>query len=134
VTEARLAEPDMAALLPVESPDVAGLRREAADLRERRDGLGEAFADGLLTAAQVKTASDRLAGRLAEVEERLAQASQAGGLSYVLAAECPPVAFRSAALGIQRAVIDTLMTVVLLPGRSGSSGFDPATVRLDWKG
>jgi DNA invertase Pin-like site-specific DNA recombinase len=134
VTEARLAEPDMAALLPVESPDVAGLRREAADLRERRDGLGEAFADGLLTAAQVKTASDRLAGRLAEVEERLAQASQAGGLSYVLAAECPPVAFRSAALGIQRAVIDTLMTVVLLPGRSGSSGFDPATVRLDWRG
>ncbi|MEJ2860538.1 recombinase family protein [Actinomycetospora flava] len=62
-------------------PDAAALRDEAATLRARLDSLAVEFADGDLTASQLRTATERLRARLAEVEARQAEAGRASVLA-----------------------------------------------------
>lgn len=66
---ARLAMPDAADLLVDDKrPDAAELRQEALALRSRLDQLAVDFADGAITNTQLRTATERLRGRLRAVE------------------------------------------------------------------
>lgn len=54
-------------------------------------------------------------------------------LRHILGVENPAEAFMEAPIAIQRALVDTLMTVTLLKGKQGQKGFKPDSVVIDWK-
>jgi site-specific DNA recombinase len=120
-------------LVTDDGPDVRELSNEAAALRARLDTLAVEFADGALTPSQVRTATDRVRAKLAEVEGRLADAGRVSVLGPLIGAADVDKIWQDLALDEQRAVIDTLMTVRLRrPGR-GARYFDPETVEIKWK-
>lgn len=125
-----LSRPDAVAKLTAPEPDGPDLNVEAVALRSRLDSLAVDFADGALTASQLRTATERLRARLAEVETRMRSASRAPVLAELVGA--PDVAARWEALPLDRrqAVVHVLMTVTILPAGRGR-GFDPDTVKLE---
>lgn len=135
----RLRLPDVGGLLKIEQPDIIEpLRSEANSLRKRSDQLAVDYAEGSLTARQVKLASEHIETRLHEVEEALADQGRASGLGEVLKAQDAGQAFLDSPLGRKRAIIDALAVVEILPqskGRPkgwkpGQAYFDPATVKI----
>lgn len=138
----RLRLPDAARLLTRESPEtVEPLRAEAAALRRRLDQVALDYAEGSLTGRQAKLATDTIQAKLGATETALAAAGRTNGLGAVLAAPDPGQAFLDAPLGRQRAVIDALANVTVLPTRRGRTPgwkpgqpyFDPATVSIEWR-
>lgn len=137
VITARLAEPDLADLLPVHADDTTGLDREAAGIRKRLEQLADAFADDDdADAADFKRASSRLRDRLADLETRLAQTGKDGALS-VLAATTDPSAAYAGLDDVKRraAIVDALATVRLVQDyRPGRSEWIPMeAIHIEWK-
>jgi hypothetical protein len=138
----RLSRPDVTDLLTASGrPDAGVLQLDAAALRERLDGLAAAYADGAIDVRQLREGSERLRVRLAEVEAQLAEASRGDALAGLVGAPDPATTWAALDLHRRRAVMDTLMTVTILPARRGrpagwtpgSSYFDPSTVEIAWK-
>jgi len=112
---------------------VRELRSEAIGLRARSDSLAAEFADGLMTARQVHVASGRITARLADVEAKLAAHGQRSALAALAGASDPGAAWRALDVVQRGAVVDTLCTVTVLPGRPGRAPFDPESVRIEWR-
>jgi DNA invertase Pin-like site-specific DNA recombinase len=131
----RLSRPDAAALfVKPKGPSNADLIREADQLRQRLDGLAEAYADGALTASQLRKGTERLRAALTDVESRLSHADGTTKAARAIAT-APDVKAAWDALDIatQREIIRALAVVHLdSPGR-GSWKFRPETVRIEWK-
>ena len=75
---ARLQRTDAAEVFtdPAESDlDATALHAEAAALQQRLTELSAAFADGAITVAQLRTGTDKLRTRLAEIDNTLAAAA-----------------------------------------------------------
>lgn len=73
----RLSRPDAHELLvDHDRADVPALRDEANAFRGRLDALAMEFADGELTASQLRVATDRLRAELAEIEAQIADAGR----------------------------------------------------------
>lgn len=126
-----LGRPDAAGLLVDESrPDVEELRVESVALRARLDSLAVDFADGVLTASQLRAATERLRARLAEVEGQMADASRVDVLGALVGAEDVRAAWDGLSVDRQRAVIDVLARVVVHPPGRGVRTFRPETVEL----
>jgi site-specific DNA recombinase len=131
---ARLSKPDARALLiDQKSPDLGKLRQEATALRSRLDTLALDFADGALTASQLRTATDRLRSSLAKAEAEMADAGRVDVLGPLVTAGDVEVVWDGLDVARRRAVIDTLMTVTIKPPGRGVRTFDPATVPFEWK-
>jgi site-specific DNA recombinase len=143
----RMSQPDAAELLADENrPDAAALRREAKVIRRRLDGLARLLADDVLTEAGVRQESARLRGQLAVVEGKQADAGRVNVLGPLVAAEDVRAEWEAMDVDRQRAVVETLMVVRLLPpGRGSRFGRDvssweanveriKATVEVDWIG
>ncbi|MBT2485738.1 MULTISPECIES: recombinase family protein [unclassified Microbacterium] len=130
---ARLAREDARELLQ-RSPgvDTEGMRLEAVGVRARLDALAVDFADGTLTASQLRAATERLRTRLNELETRLADAGRVDVLGDVVGAPDVAAAWASLTLDRRRAIIATLMTVTLHPPGRGTRTFRPETVGIDW--
>lgn len=134
VVVARLSRPDAVDLLATEErPDTAALRTEAMTLRERLDNLAGLLADGVLTDAAVRRESARLRDSLAEVESRLLDAGRVNVLGPLIGAQDVRAAWEDLDTDRQRAVVDTLMTVVLHPVGRGTRTFRPETIQITWK-
>ncbi|MGK5738889.1 recombinase family protein [Micromonospora sp. URMC 103] len=142
----RLERPDAALLLADDSrPDAAKLRREARALRVRLDNLAGLLADGVLTEAGVRRESAKLRAKLAEVEAAQADAGRADILGPLINAPDVRAAVEALDTDRLRVVIDTLMTVRLLPpGRGVRFGQDmaawerqaeriSASIVIDWR-
>ncbi len=131
----RLSRPDAVRLLADDTrPDVGKMREEAVALRTRLDALAVDFADGELTASQLRTATERLRDKLAGVETRMADAGRVDVLGPLVSVADVRAAWDSLSNARRRAVVDLLMTVVLhAPGR-GTRTFRPETVEITWKG
>lgn len=131
---ARLSQDDARALLVSHNrPDAAALTDEASGLRARLDTLAVEFADGSLTSAQLRTATERLRAKLADVEGRIADAGKVSTLGPLVDAPDVAGAWKALPLDQQRTVVDTLMTVALdRPGR-GARRFDPESVEIEWR-
>lgn len=137
---ARLARPDFAHLFQQNTTvDVAGLREERAVLDKRLEGLAVEFADGDLTASQLRAATKRMRERLTVLDEQLAAAGRTDLLAPLIDTDDVDRAWN--AMGApdeggrdrQRAVVNLLMEVHLLsPGR-GTRTFRPETVKVRWK-
>lgn len=127
----------------LQMPDAAQLfaRGDPAALREARDAV-EAIDARLANAADMFAAGDIDATQLMRITERLRsdRARTAAAVEAALPAAVPAdlIGDRAAhvwadlSMDSKRAVLDTLVTVTVLPSGSGKA-FDPSTVRVDWK-
>lgn len=130
---ARLAKPDAKKLLiDNDRPDTKTLTAKARSLRSRLDEAAAAFADGEITRAQLRTASDRLRGQLAQVEAQQAHVSRVPILTDLVEADDVQAVWDGLPLARQRAVVACLMTVRLLRGGSGVRKFDSTLVEVTW--
>src|SRR5205823_3761912 len=102
----RLSRPDAVELLTDhEAPDLAKLREQALTLRGRIDSLAAEFAnDDDASPREFREASQRLRGRLAEVEEKMSHPQRSRVLIDLVLAEDPQAVWEAMALDRQRAV------------------------------
>lgn len=138
VVLARLSRPDARLLLNADTGhDTEALATEAAALRIRLDELTDLFASGAVTGRQLAEGTAKIRTRLADVETTLTAASAGSPLAGFADADDIQAAWTAASITRRKAVINTLVTVTLLPAprgrRSGGHYFDPDFVRIDWK-
>ena len=134
VVVGRLSAPDAADLLITRKrDDIAELRDRAAALRVRQDEAASLFADGALTASQLKTATEKLSKTLAEVEAKMLDTDKARVFDGVISTADPAAVFDGLTLDRKRAVIDVLLTVTVLPVGKSGRGFNPESVRIEWR-
>ncbi len=130
----RLARPDAADLL---APKYSAERRAAADeaqtLRARLDTAADDYADGKIDARQLERISSRLRPALASAEAQARAVDDAPLFVDLLGVDDVRAAWERLSLSRQRAVVDALLTVVVLPTRQGKRTFDPTTVSITWR-
>ncbi|WP_433209354.1 recombinase family protein [Dactylosporangium sp. CS-047395] len=133
----RLGRPDLMDLLDLgdDGVDLEALRATAMTLRQRRESAVKMWARGVLDDLELETAKREIAGELAEVEAKLADAGRENALAPLLAAEDPVAEWKklNGQLDREQAVIRALTSVRLLPPPLGRRKFDPDTVDLNWK-
>ncbi|MDV8000384.1 recombinase family protein [Rhodococcus sp. IEGM 1408] len=143
VIVARLADPAVLRGLttPTDVPDAEALVRERDALRVRLDDLAAAFADGEITRAQLAAGTERMRGRVEQITARLTAASSAPAASVLEGARGEDeirARWARLDLGTRRAILSSLVTVVILPVKKGRAPdgtyFDPRAIRFDWKG
>lgn len=109
-------------------PDVEALRQEAVTLRERLTSVAVEFADGDLTASQLRAVTERLRQKLHAIESEMADAGRVDTLGPLINASDVEAAWAALALPRKRAVLDLLFHIVIhAPGR-GTRTFRPETV------
>ena len=131
----RLGRADALDLLaPADSGiDTVALTAEIGAIRERRAWMAEMATDGLMGQAEYRTAMTKLAGRTAELETQLQGGPTASPLATLVTSNDVRASWEALDLGRQRAVIDLLMTVSLLPSKNRGPKFDPDSVNIAWK-
>jgi site-specific DNA recombinase len=129
----RLSRPDARELLLApRASDTTALHVEAVGLRERLDSLAVAFADGSISASQLRSGTDRIRERLSEVDAELADAGRVDVLGELVAADDVRAVWKGYTTDRKRAVIATLMQVTLHPPGRGTRTFRPETVGIEW--
>jgi len=131
---ARLERPDAAGLIPDagDGRDLAGLRRDAASLRELQDEQARLHAHGLIDARQLTAGSEELRTRLQHAEAALASAAATSPLAGIAGQADARRLWDGLDLGCRRALVRELARVTILPARPGR-GFDPASVDIRWR-
>lgn len=132
----RLARPDALAVATSPAPDPTPLHGEAAALRARMDEAARGWAAGALTQGQLLAATVELRGRLKAVEQKIGDFSRGAVLEGLVGGDVAG-AWQRLSLDRQRAVLELLITVTVLPrangGRLPGGGyFDPNAVRITW--
>jgi DNA invertase Pin-like site-specific DNA recombinase len=131
---ARLSREDARELLiDDDREDLAALRTEESAVRLRLDQLAEAFADGTISAAQLKAGSERLRARLADIQTRMVHVDRAPILADLVSAHDVRKVWENIGLDRRRAVIDLLYTVTLMPRPAGNAPAPLDSVRMDPK-
>lgn len=131
----RLSRPDAVDLLTPTAPQVnlAALRATANAARTRLAEIAEMLGDGELTRAEAQIARTRANTRLERAEADVATATRSSPLVGLADAPDPAAVWAGCDIGRRRAVLDTLMTVTVLPARRPGPRFDPDTVEIHWK-
>lgn len=132
----RLAQGDAVDLLKSELHDSAeaeAIRTERATLLARLDDIADERADGLLTGHQAKRATDRITGKLAELDSR-EQDQERMRVFDGLPLGRPEVADALADLSPDRlrAVIAVLCTFTVVPVGKGGNVFNPDRLQVTW--
>ena len=111
VVQARLAKPDaVAATSAGADAEVATLRRRITALKETATALAEDFADGLISREAMRAGITKAEATGRDLSERLASLEVEQGAKANL-----PADIRSAPLDVQRATIDALVSITVLP-------------------
>jgi DNA invertase Pin-like site-specific DNA recombinase len=117
---ARLSESDAVDLLVDNDREaVDDLRREQGTLSLRLDQLAENFADGTITGSQLRSGTERLRAKLADLEARMSNNDRVPILADLIKAADVREYWESMGLDRQRAVINSLYRVILLPRKPG---------------
>ena len=133
----RLSRKDAADLLtpPAQGVDTAALARDAAAVRTK---LAEALAlwrDDVLSAAEYRVERAELEHRLAGLEAQQRTAAGRDPLAGIAGRADAGDVWERLDLGRQRAILQALVTVTVLPQRLGrlpdGSRFDPNAVRIE---
>jgi DNA invertase Pin-like site-specific DNA recombinase len=136
----RLSRPDVRELLaPDRRADVTGLHLRDSALAERLVELGRLYGDGTIDAPQLQAATASIRGQRERITAELAAASRGSVLAGVADAPNPAKVWKGLDLSRRRAIVQTLLTVTILPARrgrrpgwqSGEAYFDPRTVRVE---
>jgi DNA invertase Pin-like site-specific DNA recombinase len=130
----RLSRPDAADLL-IAGPDVdvSALAQEANGLRARLVNLGDLVESGDMTPVEYRQRKARLSEQLAAIEAEMTAAAGTSPLAGLAGRPDAGEVWAGKDLATRRAVIDTLMEVVVLPAQSRGKGFDDGRVRIDWR-
>jgi site-specific DNA recombinase len=130
----RLSRPDALIALATGRPERAQeLRDLIADASARMELAADEFADGALTGEQLRRINAKLQPKIDAWQAEMSTCAPREGLLELTGPEAA-TRWVDAALDVQRAVIDMLMSITVLPSRSGVP-FDGATqMRIDWKG
>ena len=133
----RLVKPDAVDLLRAEEHDEAAaeqLREQAAALYRKLDKLAEEHADELLTARQLKVASDRVQAKLDTIESQLQDQERVRVFDGIRLGT-PEAAEDIADLSPDRlrAVLGVLAEVTIAPVGKGGKVFKPERVVWDWR-
>jgi hypothetical protein len=134
----RLARPDAASLIEHSGqPDIAEAQQELIVQQERSREFAEAFADGAITAQQMRAGSERINARIGELHAVLARAAERSPLDGVAGRPDAAQVWEGLDLGRRRAILRLLLDVTLLRGKPGrrSNGayFDGSSVSVAWK-
>jgi site-specific DNA recombinase len=131
----RLSRSDAIELLRPAAPEVnlSALRATASAARVRLAEIAEMLGEGELTRAEAQIARSRASTRLERAEAEIAGATATSPLAGIVDAPDPAVVWTGLDIGRRRAVLDSLMTVTVLPITRPGPGFDPDTVRIDPK-
>ncbi|MEV2240465.1 recombinase family protein [Micromonospora sp. NPDC049891] len=131
---ARLSRDDAEDLLvDPNRPDVDALRVELSTLRTRRKSIVSLVADGTFTEDEARAQITVLTRRAAEVEAALSDAGRVNVLGPLVGAADPAAAWDALDTERQRAVVDALMKVRLLPPGRGTRTFRPESVVIAWR-
>ena len=134
VVLARLAQPDLLALMTTEGgdPERAAAAAEVAEKRARLDGFYDLAATGELTPAALARIEATLLPQIADAERRARPRGPSPLLGEV---QGPDAAARWEGLSLEqrREVIDLLCEVRVLPVGRGKRTFDPRSVRITWR-
>lgn len=131
---ARLQQPDARDLLISENtPDAAGMQEKLRTLGGRLEELAAMFADGEINRAQLTSGSAKIRAEIADLESRLADADRVAVLGDLVNADDVLAVWEQIGLDRQRAVVDVLMSVVILAPGKGCRTFRPETVDVQWK-
>ncbi len=135
VIVARLQEPDATGLLnTAPGVDRLPLEREARGLRAQIEEAVGLWGEGVLTAGQLRTTTERLRERLRVAEATMVDTSTSPALAQMVGADDVPAAWQSLVWRSRREVLDALMTVTVLPVPLGAPRrFSPEFIRIDWK-
>ncbi|GAA1902955.1 recombinase family protein [Lapillicoccus jejuensis] len=131
VVMSRLTQPDGLGLFD-QGGDLVQVRGRLLDLQERRDGLASLLAEGLLTAQAVREQATKLTAEIDVLERRISQADSTTTVARLARAEDVAAAYRRLSLMDQRKVINTLLSVRILPAGKGVR-FDPSQVAVQWR-
>ncbi|MFE3060557.1 recombinase family protein [Nocardia sp. NPDC059239] len=128
----RLSKPDAVELvLARDRPDLDEIRAQAAGYEKRLDALAVEFADGDLTASQLRTATERIKAKIAEADSLIIDATRHQVFAGVVGADDVGAAFLSLDRDRQRAIISNLMDITIYPGPKGR-GFRTEGIEIDW--
>jgi DNA invertase Pin-like site-specific DNA recombinase len=137
VIAGRLARADAVDLLKAELHDVAeaeALRIEANTLLSRLDEIADERADGLLTGAQARRATDRIQEKLDAIERRQQDAERLRGFDGIPLGKPEVVdAIKELSPDRLRAVIDVLVEFVVAGIGKGGNTFRPERVAVNWR-
>ncbi len=132
----RLAREDAKGLLiDRDAPDLDKLCAEANAIRARRVELATEFADGELTAAELRAARDRLNTKLDAIEAKMVDGSAKRVFADMpLGTERVYQAFTRMDVDRQRAIINVMLTATVMPvGKRGRVPFDPERIEIEWR-
>jgi site-specific DNA recombinase len=132
----RLSRPDARASLIHNGPDPAAVAamEQAAELSARLEDAIEQFTAGKLSATTLAKIEDTLRPQIADAERRSRVAGLPTVAADIAAADDPMATWDALADEQKREVIRALMEVVVLPVTvRGRRGFDPDTVRIEWR-
>lgn len=122
-------------LRDVPEVDMAAMQAEAVAIREEMDGLARERGKREITSREYRLMVEPMKADLDALESRLVAAASVSPLAGIVDAVDVRVAWRSAGVSRQRAVLASLATVVLLPasvGRQPGGGyFDESSVRIE---
>lgn len=128
----RLAQEDITTLLGADDgAELASLHADASALRSRLDSLGADYAIGNLTGNQVRVATERIEASLAEADEKIAAIGRRNQLAGMLSSNDAARQFLDADLDVQRATVDALAVVTILPTYRGRRSDISETVRIE---
>ncbi len=132
----RLAEPDALDWLLGDDDEARRLAAVVDELQQRLDEAADSQADGKITTRQLERITARLSPQLEHARRLRDAAVRSLDIEALRPLAGPQAAERWAAMPVaaQRAVLETLgITVVILPRVKHGPGFEPETVRVDWR-
>lgn len=140
-----LARPDVRSHLMATdahpSDNTTATRAELAALQTRSDDLVSAFTDGVISATQLREGQARIEHARADLERRLPTGRHRGALRLVRAAD-PQAEWDALDIDAQRAVINDLMVVRVLPTRTKEAAYagrywhriaSPDSIQITWR-
>ncbi|SIL91589.1 recombinase [Mycobacteroides abscessus subsp. abscessus] len=133
----RLSEPDARKIFVGPEVDLTAMHAQREGLRSRLNELSALFAEGAIDGPQLKRGSAELKEKLAAVDAELTSVRSASAVALLLEADDIEAEWKITPPDIRGRIIDTLMTVTILPIGRGrqpdGSYFDPSKIQITWK-
>jgi hypothetical protein len=108
------------------------MQAELAQSRLRLDSMAEEFADGTLTASQLRAATVRLQDRIRGLERDMARPDIWSAVSAVAHAEDVTEAWEKSPLARKQRIVSALLKVTVQKASAGGR-FDPEDINIEWK-
>lgn len=130
----RLSRPDARLVLEEPDRDLPGMQIQLDGLQARLEELASLFADGVIDGSQLARGTAELRAKIDALAAELAAARMVSPVAdLVLAVDKLTQRWGELSADVRGKVIDTLMTVTVLPSPHGLRRFDPEYIRIEWK-